>query len=351
MRPNPQPREDAAPHPAAWRGAELTRRDDWELRLDPSCASELVHAVRATVHLQPHELNPSTFQLPRLGPLLKRLQDRLETGSGATILRNIPIRALAEIGVADAAERAFRGMARYIGTPVSQNAAGDRLLHVRDEHHSAGDPRVRGPNTSARLSFHTDRCDVIAFLCMAPAREGGETHLISSMTVHAELQRLHPDVLRVLEGSFPYLRHTVDSGNRRPFVELPIFAQHKGHFSGSFLRVLIDRAHAATNAPTLTPEQIAALDTLESVAEDPQLYASFSLAAGDALFINNWVTFHRRTAFLDHADPELRRHLLRLWLAVPNSRPLDPRFTDHFGSTEAGVVRGGMPAGSVPPSL
>ena len=63
---------------------------------------------------------------------------------------------------------------------------------------------------------------------------------------------------------------------------------------------------------------------------------------GDVLLINNWVTFHRRTAFEDHTEPERRRHLLRLWLSVPNSRPLDPRFAANFGATGAGALRGGM---------
>ena len=41
--------------------------------------------------------------------------------------------------------------------------------------------------------------------------------------------------------------------------------------------------------------------------------------------------------FADHELPELRRHLLRIWLSVPNSRPLDPRFQDNYGATAAGA--------------
>ena len=32
-----------------------------------------------------------------------------------------------------------------------------------------------GPNTRKRLSFHTDRCDVIGFLCLRQARSGART--------------------------------------------------------------------------------------------------------------------------------------------------------------------------------
>ena len=62
----------------------------------------------------------------------------------------------------------------------------------------------------------------------------------------------------------------------------------------------------------------------------------------DIVLLNNWVTLHRRHEFEDHDDPQLRRHLLRVWLAMPNSRPLDPLFRDNYGATEAGAIRGGM---------
>jgi len=45
------------------------------------------------------------------------------------------------------------------------------------------------------------------------------------------------------------------------------------------------------------------------------LRVDFVLKPGDMLFINNRWIFHNRTAFEDHAEPERRRHLVRLWLA------------------------------------
>ena len=59
---------------------------------------------------------------------------------------------------------------------------------------------------------------------------------------------------------------------------------------------------------------------------------------GDILFLNNWMTFHRRAEFEDYDEPEKKRHLLRIWLSVPNSRPIHPLFQDNYGATEAGAV-------------
>ena len=71
---------------------------------------------------------------------------------------------------------------------------------------------------------------------------------------------------------------------------------------------------------------------MEEVAAEPAWQVRFRQQPGDLLFLNNWVTLHRRTAFTDHEDPAQRRHILRLWLAMPNSRPLHPLFKDNYGA-------------------
>lgn len=43
---------------------------------------------------------------------------------------------------------------------------------------------------------------------------------------------------------------------------------------------------------------------------------------GDIQFLNNFVTLHTRREFDDWPEPERKRHLLRLWLSDPASRPL-----------------------------
>ena len=110
--------------------------------------------------------------------------------------------------------------------------------------------------------------------------------------------------------------------------------------------MLIDRADRSPDAPTLTPLQRDALDALETLAEDPALHVRLRLAPGDVLLLNNWTTLHRRSAFTDAPVPRERRHLLRIWLSMPDSRPIAACFEDHFGATAAGALRGGMrPAG------
>lgn len=316
--------------PAAWRGAELLTREDYDVVLTAPEQEELVRAAS--------RLDRAPSDLPLAGPRLRWIRERLETGSGVTRLRGLDLAGLDE----GHCERLFLVLASQIGTPVSQTAAGERLLHVRDEGFSPGDARYRGPHSNRRLSFHTDRCDVIAFLCMRPAQTGGENEVVSSLSVYQELRARAPQALELLRQPFAYLRHTVDEANPSGYTMVPVFTVHQGRFAASFLRVLIDRADRSSEAPDLTDAQRSALDTLEAVAEDSALSIRFKLERGDVLFLNNWVTFHRRSAFADHPEPGRERHLLRLWLSVPNSRSLDPRFREHFGATEAGALRGGM---------
>lgn len=236
----------------------------------------------------------------------------------------------------------FLSFSKKIGTPVSQSASGELILSIRNESYDQDDSRTRGPNTNRKLGFHTDRCDVIGFLCLQPAKSGGENQVVSSPEVETIIRKERSDLHEILSQPFPYKRHTVDSGNNLPYCEQPIFSREDNHFACSYLRVLIERADQDSECPDLSEQQRDALDFFDSVCERETLQKRFTLEAGEILFLNNWTTLHRRTAFDDFEEPEKRRHLLRVWLSVPNSRPLNESFRANFGATEAGAVRGGM---------
>ncbi len=293
-------------HPSIWRGDELSTRTDWTALFD--------------------EAEP------------EKIRKVLEHGSGAILLRGFPVNDHDK----DTAREAFREWCATLGTLVSQNEKGDTVFDVSDAAFGQHDPRTRGPNTNQKLSFHTDRCDVIGFLCWKQARTGGENELVSSMHLYNEVARRRPDLLEILKEPFLYKRHSVDLGNEASYCEQPIFSFQDGHFACSFLRVLIDRAHADPDLPNLTPQQIEAMNFLETVADEDGQAFRFRQEPGDILLLNNWVTLHRRSAFEDFAEPDEKRCLFRTWLAMPDSRPLDPRFAANFGATGAGEVRGGF---------
>ncbi|HCR29496.1 MAG TPA: hypothetical protein DIV79_05715 [Opitutae bacterium] len=292
-----------------WKGEDLASRMDWRRWYD--------------------ELDPAT------------IREMLESGPGALMLRGFPV---GQYGC-DWARAAFQEWCSQLGTLLSQNEKGETVFDVANAGFRDSDPRMRGPNTNKKLSFHTDRCDVIAFLCWRQARVGGENELASSMHLYNEIGERRPDLLETLMQPFVYKRHTVDLGNALPCCEQPVFSFQDGYFACSFLRVLIDRAHADPELPDLSPKQIEALDFLEGVANEPGQSIRFLQQPGDILLLNNWTTLHRRTAFEDYDNREERRRLFRIWLSMPNSRPIDSRFEANFGATGAGELRGGFRAG------
>lgn len=324
--------------PAAWKGKELFSREDWLYHLTADDLAALDRYCDQVSGRAPEEISKREIDLGHLGEQLSQIQFCLEHRSGACMIRGLPVVRYSE----EQARQIFWAMALHLGTPLSQSAEGERIFSVRDEGYRMGEAKARGPNTRKRLSFHTDRCDVIAFLCLRQARSGGENQIVSSVTLYNEMSHRHPELTEVLLKPYYYQRHNVDAGNEKPWCRQPVFSFWEGTFAGCFLRVLIERAYASEELPDMTALQREALDTLEEVAAEPEIHVTFRQEPGDILLLNNWVTFHRREEFEDHSDPALRRHLLRIWLAVPNSRALDPIFRDNYGATEAGAIRGGM---------
>jgi hypothetical protein len=94
--------------------------------------------------------------------------------------------------------------------------------------------------------------------------------------------------------------------------------------------------------PRLTKEQIEVLDLLDELLPADHFCYSMQLDRGDLQLLNNYVVIHSRTNFEDHEEPERKRHLLRLWLSIPQGQRLPALWKEYFGDIAAGSVRGGV---------
>ena len=72
------------------------------------------------------------------------------------------------------------------------------------------------------------------------------------------------------------------------------------------------------------------------------------LEPGDIQLVHNHTIFHDRTAFEDYPEPERKRHLLRLWLAPSNARPLPRVYAERYDSIMPGDRGGVVVPGSTP---
>jgi hypothetical protein len=325
---------------SAWRGQDLLGRTDWVEQLSAAEIAEVESATRrlsATDAFDLTTIRSEDFPLPTLGLRLRRLLDEVLNGRGFVLVQSWPVRRWTRRETVIA----FLGIGVHLGNVRMQNAAGHVLGHVRDLGRSSDDPEARIYQTRERQTFHTDSCDVVGLLCLQTAKSGGLSSLVSSTTIFNEMQRRRPDLAPVLFDRIETDRRGEVPAGGRPYFSIPVFNWYRNLLSTIYQRQYIESARRFPGVKQLTAQQIEALDLFDELANDPALHLNMELQPGDMQFVHNHTILHDRTAFEDFPEPERKRHLLRLWLAPPQARPLPEVFSERFGSVTPGD-RGGI---------
>ena len=325
---------------AAWYGPEIAKRDDWMMPLSAAEVAEVEAATQALVARDADiaVLKPQDFPLPTLGAKLRsRVDDEVLNGRGFLLLRGLPVDRWS---IRESAT-AFFGLGAHLGSARSQNGKGHVLGHVQDLGLDVNDPNVRIYQTHERQTYHTDSCDIVGLLCLKTARSGGLSALVSSTTIFNEMRRRRPDLLELLFQPLATDRRGEVPEGQKPYFEIPVFNWHQGFLSAIYQRQYIDSAQRFAEAPVLTPAHVEALDLFDSLANDPALNLFMEFKPGDVQLVHNHTMLHDRTGFVDWPEPERRRHLLRLWLAASDARPLPEVFAQRYGSVAVGD-RGGI---------
>ena len=175
---------------------------------------------------------------------------------------------------------------------------------------------TRGYDTNAKLSYHCDQCDIVGLMCLQKSKSGGLSKLVSSMALYEIIRERRPDFLEVLCQPFYYSRLGEGVTGQLPWYISPVFDRAGGglHCSAGFYH--IRKGHDLPGAPAMTGEQREAQLFLDGLC--PSVEFSMAFEPGDIQLVNNGLILHNRTAFEDWPEPERRRHLLRLWLRVPD---------------------------------
>jgi len=328
---------------SAWTGRTLQDDGSWIFRLSADAVAEIDAALRAVraAGLSLNQVTADDFLLPKLSRELRRAARELEAGTGFVLIRGFPVDRYTE----EEMEIVFWGIGAHFGTPISQNAKGEKLARVQAEGGKVGQPNVRAYTTDSRLRFHSDDCDTIALCCLRPAREGGQSSVVSAIAVYEEIRRLRPDYLPQLFEGFVYDLLGEERDGVGPVTErrIPVFSWHADMLSCRYSRNAINLAPQKSGVP-LTPHEIEVLDFFDSIAERADLRFDLFLEPGDMQFLNNHMVLHSRTAYSDFAEPHRRRCLLRLWLTTFDGRPLAPEFENRYGGAYS--FRLGVPPSS-----
>ncbi|MGZ3378111.1 MAG: TauD/TfdA family dioxygenase, partial [Phenylobacterium sp.] len=325
--------------PAAWRAGDL-KPGAWTHQLSAAEVAEIEAAARALAAsgAELAKVTAADFPLPGAGARLREvLLAEVLAGRGFAVIRGLDPSRLSRREQA----AAFLGLGAHWGALRPQNAAGHVLGHVKDLGRSGDDPTARLYQTRERQTYHTDSCDVVGLMCLTPAKAGERSSLVSSVAIHNAMRARAPALAEVLFEPIETDRRGEAAPGERPFFTIPVFNWHAGRFAGIYQRQYIESARRFDGVAPLSATQTAALDLLDALAEDPAFHLEIDFQPGDVQLVNNHVLFHDRTAFEDWAEPERRRHLLRLWLAPVEAQALPPVFAERFGSVTPGA-RGGV---------
>lgn len=261
--------------------------------------------------------------LPSLVPLAKIARNELAS-RGFLLLRGVPVDELSR----DEAATLYWAIGMLIGVGTTQNAAGEFLCPVTDRGVKFGysketnEQNARGYQSRADLNFHCDPSDVVALLCLRKAMSGGLSAIVSSETIFNIIAQEAPEHLPILMRGFPYDRkgeNWVTEGSVTP--RIPVFALHGDRVSCRYARSYINGG-ADKLGVALTAHEVAALDFFDSVARRSDVVLHMAFEPGDIQLVNNYTALHGRTSYQDHADPEQRRFLYRLWLML-DGQPWD----------------------------
>jgi hypothetical protein len=324
--------------PGVWYGRDLAAREDWIRHFSDAELAEIHAAVQGALGVPLTSLSPASFPLPRLGGVLKTILSELLDGRGFILLRGLPVERMSR----EEQAIAYLGMGSWLGSFRSQNAKGHLLGHVKDLGLNIRDPRVRYYQTNRRLEYHTDSVDIVGLLCLKTAKAGGESYLASSMTVFNELLARRPDLVPALYEPFPTDRRGEVPEGMQPWFDIPIYHCHAGRLSCIYVRQYIESAQRLfPEARRLTHAQREAMDLIDELCNDPRIHLAMDFRPGDIQLLHNHQILHSRGDFENWPEPERHRHLLRLWVAPREARPLPEVFAPRYGSVQPGA-RGGI---------
>lgn len=323
---------------ADWRGPELAERSDWLRPLNQAQIAE-IGAALATFEASGKSIGEMTredFPLPEFAGDLAQMSARLQTGPGIQMYRGFPVRDFTKPQL----RQIYWGIGLHLGTARAQSRHGDVIGDVRQIVEHGKSFSGRSYTSSDDLHFHCDSADVAGLFCLRVAKQGGISRAVSIVAIHNEMARVRPDLLAALYRPLIYSWRDRQPPGVAPDYEQPMFAVEDGCFvsrvSPSYIRYGYEK-----RGIDMPADQKEAMDMFMGLTEDAAFFMEKEFEEGDIQFVNNLRLLHARTEFTDDPDPDEKRHLLRIWLAVPGSPKLPASFAPYYGDVSAGAIRGG----------
>jgi hypothetical protein len=305
---------------AAWRGADLSKTDDWVYRLTRAQIDELEALGHRFIADDPdlRYVQPEDYPLAECKGAIEAWSHDAGHGRGFTLVRGLRSHLYS-----DALSSAiFFILGLHMGDPIRQNELGDVLDHVyATSDKTMDDPTALPSKVRDQLVYHRDGSDIVGLMCLRAAKEGGTSCLVSSAEVYNEILRRRPDLAPLLFQQYPrdWLRQ--DHNAPASTFSVPVLEIKNGVFNMEAGTLYIFTAQEYPGVPKLTPEQTEVLNLLDEITLEPGMAIEMDFRPGDIQWVFNPGIMHARAEFRDHPEPQRRRHLLRLWLRRQGDQP------------------------------
>ena len=337
--------------PRAWKRADLENDSSWIYPLSEQEIQDLEMGLRAALATgkSEFELSASDFPVtPLTDKLLKTVMNATLSNYGVCLVKGFPV----DRWTAEQMRTLFWCMGLRCGVPRPQGKPSHFVSNVRDDGGVYRSGTGRGYNTNSKLDFHSDGSDVVGLMCLQVAKSGGSSLISSSMTAFNELKKVRPDLAEILQQPFYFGRQGEQAEEEPPYYQASVVGFKNGQFACRHIRNHITGAQISfPEVPRLTPLQTEALDMFDALLAREDLCFHMQLEKGDFQFLNNHVNLHARTEYEDFEDPSKRRHLLRLWLSLPQAAALPDSWRDAYKDVESGALRGGFRGANITPEI
>eukprot|EP00884_Botryococcus_braunii_P007135 jgi/Botrbrau1/16422/Bobra.0142s0021.1 len=327
--------------PDAWYAADYADPEKFIYTLTDRDLQEIDAAVQQVERrgLDVKDVTKDDFPLPTLGPKLEGFREEARAGRGFVLIRGFPVWEYSK----EKTVLVYWAFGTYWGNARANNKKGHLVGHIKDIGHDPKNPETRLYATHAAQPWHNDAADLVSLLCLSNAEEGGLSSWSSSIAVHNEILKRRPDLADTLAAPIWYFdrKGEIPEG-KLPYFELPVFNYYQGYLSVNFSDNYYIGSQRFADVPRLTEAQFQAMDLFNQLAASPELKISYMLQPGDIQLLSNHTILHHREAFRNGTDPDHQRHLLRLWVAPPNDRPLPEKYAEIYGGTLEVGNRGGI---------
>lgn len=298
----------------AWRQDDV-HESDWRLPISAAALSEIEQVI-AILRANPMDIRAlclDDYPLEACRALVRQVRSVLDEGVGMAVLGRLPV----ERHDKSSLTAIYWLLSSMIARPVAQSFDGRLLYDVWDTGKKT-DTRVRADLTNQEISWHSDYGfnyppPYLGLLVLRVAKEGGLSKAASMMTVHNVLKERRPDLLRRLYEPFHWNRQGEHPDGDALTHFYPIFQYRDGVVRSRFNPALVTKGYELVGLK-LDELGLEALREAARIMSDEAHHIAFTLEAGEIQYVNNFRLAHLRTDYVDFDEPDLKRHLVRIFL-------------------------------------